>query len=95
MYEFDENPKLRAIFDPDELPYFFKPIFFPEELVPLANIVIVFSLYASDERAFLSQLAQILGATVEESYCRGSKPLLVCPEAKSAKYEAAIRWSKL
>lgn len=62
-------------------------------MTPLANIVIVFSLYLSDERNFLSQLAQILGATVEESYCRTSKPLLICPEARSAKYDAAIRWS--
>lgn len=63
--------------------------------MPLANLVIVFSLYASDERTFLFQLAQILGAKVEESYCRANKPLLICPEARSSKYEAAIRWSKI
>lgn len=94
VYEIDASTKFVAFTDPNELPYFYKPIFFPEDLVPLANIVIVFSLYSSDERSFLSQLAQILGATVEESYCRNSKPLLICPEARSAKYEAAIRWSK-
>lgn len=95
LYEYDVNPKLDTITNPNGLPYFYKPIFFPEELVPLANIVIVFSLYASDERSFLSQLAQILGATVEDSYSRHSKPLLICSEAKSAKYDAAIRWSKI
>lgn len=86
---------LMAIIDPNEIPYFYKPILWPEELLPLSNLVVVFSLYSSDERAFLLQLAEIMGASVQESYSRQSKPLLICSEAKSAKYDAAIRWSKL
>lgn len=91
----DPSPDLVAIIDPKEIPYFYKPIFWREELQPLSNLVIVFSLYSSDERVFLISLAEILGAQVQESYCRPSKPLLICPEARSAKYDAAIRWSKI
>lgn len=58
-------------------------------------MVVVFSIYASDERYYLIQLAQILGADVQESFVRGNRPLLICPEAKSPKYEAAIRWRKI
>lgn len=54
----------------------------------------MFSLYSNDERSFLVQLAQILGAEVQESFIRSNQPLLVCPEPKSAKYDAAIRWSE-
>lgn len=57
-------------------------------------MTIVFSLYSNDERSFLVQLAQIFGAEVQESFIRANQPLLVCPEPKSAKYDAAIRWSK-
>lgn len=77
-----------------EIPYFFEPIFFSEDLKPLTNMVIVISIYTTDERSFLAQLAVILGADVQESMFRSSRPLLICPEPKSAKYEAAIRWSK-
>lgn len=84
-----------AIANPlSDIPYFYEPIFFPEELVPLSHMVIVFSLYSSDERTFLVQLAQLLGADVQESFVRSNKPLLICPEARSAKYQAAIRWSE-
>lgn len=76
------------------IPYFFAPIFFPEDLRPLTNMNIVFSLYSNDERSFLVQLAVILGAEVQESFIRVNQPLLVCPEPKSAKYNAAIRWSE-
>lgn len=76
-----------------EIPFFYKPIFFPEELKPLTHMIIVFSLYTNDERSFLLQLAQILGAEVQDSYVRAKQPVLICPEPKSAKYDAAIRWS--
>lgn len=94
MYQIDTTSNVLAITEPNEIPYFYKPIFWQEELTPLANLVIVFSLYSSDERSFLVQLAQLLGADVQDSYCRPNKPLLICPEARSAKYDAAIRWSK-
>lgn len=84
-----------VIADPlSDIPYFYRPIIFPEDLMPLANMVIVISLYSSDERTFLFQMGQILGADVQETYTRQNKPLLICPEARSAKYDAAIRWSK-
>lgn len=77
------------------IPYFYEPIFFPENLLPLSNMVIVFSLYSCDERSFLIQMATLLGADVKESFVRANKPLLICSEPKSSKYDAAIRWSKL
>lgn len=83
-----------SVADPSaKVPYFYEPIFFPEDLLPLSHMVIVFSLYSNDERVFLDQLAKIMGAEVQLSFARGSKPLLICPEPKSAKYQAAIRWS--
>lgn len=86
---------VHAVADPlSDIPYFYRPIFFPEDLLPLANMVIVFSLYSNDERSFLFQMAQILGADTQDTYSRSNKPLLICPEAKSQKYDAAIRWSK-
>lgn len=78
-----------------EIPYFYKPIYFDEDLKPLAGLIIAISIYASDERLYLVQLAEILGAEVQETYIRVNKPLLICPEPKSPKYEAAIRWSEL
>ncbi|XP_055297166.1 DNA topoisomerase 2-binding protein 1-A [Sitodiplosis mosellana] len=84
---------VNSVADPSlEIPYFYEPIFFPEDKLPLMNMNIVFSLYSSDERSFLFQLAQLMGAEVQESFIRASKPLLICPEARSAKYQAAIRW---
>lgn len=77
-----------------EIPYFYEPIYFDEDLKPLAGLIIAISIYASDERLYLVQLAEILGAEVQETYIRVNKPLLICPEPKSPKYEAAIRWSE-
>lgn len=57
-------------------------------------MTIVFSLYSGDERVYLLQLAEILGAEVRDSYKRAERPLLICPEPKSAKYDAAIKWRK-
>lgn len=94
LHQIDETTNLIAISDAARIPYFYKPIFFPDELLPLANMAVVFSLYSSDERAFLWQLAQILGADTQETYSRPNRPVLICSEAKSAKYEAAIRWRK-
>lgn len=88
----DASSKLVSI--TNELPYFYKPIVFPKELKPLANFVIVFSLYSGDERLFLIQLAQTLGATVKGPYDKANKALLICPEARGDKYDAAIRWGK-
>lgn len=74
------------------IPYFYEPIFFPEDLLPLSNMTIVFSLYSADEFDFLSQMATLLGAAVEESFVRAKKPLLVCSKLEGSKYNAAIRW---
>lgn len=57
-------------------------------------MIIVFSTYAGDERSFLSQLAAIMGAEVQDSYRKANRPLLICPTNANAKYEAAIKWSE-
>lgn len=79
----------------EDIPYYFEPIIFPEELKPLGNMIIVFSLYTGDERLFLQQLAEILGAEVQDSFKRANKPLLISPSPDNAKYEAAIKWGML
>lgn len=76
------------------IPYYYKPIIFSEDLKPLTGMVIVFSTYAGDERLFLMQLAEIMGAGVEESYRKVARPLLICPLPDNKKYEAAIKWSE-
>lgn len=78
-----------------EIEYYHKAIDLSDNVTPLANMTIVFSLYSGSERDFLSHLVKILGGTVEEDYRRNDKPLLVCPEAREAKYAAAILWSML
>lgn len=55
----------------------------------------MFSTYAADERTFLAQLAEIMGAEVQDSYRKVARPLLICPTAENRKYDAAIKWSKL
>lgn len=55
-------------------------------------MTIVFSTYSGDERGFLSQLAQILGAEVQDVYRRAARPLLVCPLPDNKKYQGAIQW---
>lgn len=51
LYQADSvPPNIIAIIDPAEIPYFYRPIMWDEDMQPLANLVIVFSLYASDER---------------------------------------------
>lgn len=62
---------------------------------PLAGMVIVISTYAGDERAFLLQLAEILGADCHDAYKKVARPVLICPSTENAKYNAAIKWSKL
>lgn len=48
-----------------------------------------------DERWFLTNLAEILGAKVEVAFARQNKPLLICSGPEGPKYEAAIKWSKI
>lgn len=61
---------------------------------PLANVVIVLSLYTGEERCQLSRLAKRLGATVEGHYDRKKNAILICPQPTGPKYNAAIRWSE-
>lgn len=93
LHEFSVGPTKAAPFS--EFPYYYRPILFPEELFPLANMVIVISIYSSDERLYLEQMAKILGADFEERFIRQQNPYLICPEPKSPQYDAAIRWSKI
>lgn len=57
-------------------------------------MIIVFSTYSGDERTFLAQLAEVLGAEVQDSYRKVARPLLICPTKDNRKYDAAIKWSK-
>lgn len=80
--------------EPADITYYYKPILFSMNLKPLVGFIIVFSMYADDERTFLLELALILGAKVEETYRRIERPLLICATVQSAKYGAAIKWSE-
>lgn len=51
------------------------------------------SIYSNNERLYIETLATILGATKQDSYAKKQKPLLICPTAEGAKYNAAIKWS--
>lgn len=57
-------------------------------------MIVVFSTYSGDERTFLAQLAEIMGAEVQDSYRKVARPLLICPTKDNRKYDAAIKWSK-
>lgn len=87
-----QSKKVNSILD---VVYYFEPVIFPEELKPLEGLVIVFSIYAGDERVFLTSLAECLGADIQAAYKRAARPLLICPNATpdNPKYLAAVKWS--
>lgn len=60
---------------------------------PLEGMVIVISVYTANERLFIEALATILGAIKNDSYAKKQRPLLICPAAEGAKYNAALKWS--
>lgn len=50
------------------------------------------SIYSSGERSYLVNLAQSLGANVNDKYIKAAQPILICPKPEGAKYEGAIKW---
>ncbi|KAH8368089.1 hypothetical protein KR084_006866, partial [Drosophila pseudotakahashii] len=59
---------------------------------PLKGMTIVVSIYAGLERDFINSAAELLGASVNKTFIKKEKPLLVCPSAEGSKYEGAIKW---
>ncbi|XP_017063794.1 DNA topoisomerase 2-binding protein 1-A [Drosophila eugracilis] len=59
---------------------------------PLKGMTIVVSIYAGLERDFINAVAELLGASVNKTFIKKEKPLLVCPSAEGSKYEGAIKW---
>ncbi|XP_016993061.2 DNA topoisomerase 2-binding protein 1 [Drosophila takahashii] len=59
---------------------------------PLKGMTIVVSIYAGLERDFINSAAELLGASVNKTFIKKEKPLLVCPTAEGSKYEGAIKW---
>lgn len=74
-----------------EVPYYYKPILKCGSK-QLLNMMICFSQFEDDERAFLTELAKVMGATVNNYLVKSEKPLLICTEALGQKYQAAIQW---
>nr|AAG27544.1 BRCT-domain protein MUS101 [Drosophila melanogaster] len=60
---------------------------------PLKGMTIVVSIYAGLERDFINATAELLGASVNKTFIKKEKPLLVCPSAEGSKYEGAIKWN--
>lgn len=50
------------------------------------------SIYSSAERSYLVNVAQSLGANVNDKYIKAAQPILICPKPEGAKYEGAIKW---
>uniref|UniRef100_A0A1A9WPL4 BRCT domain-containing protein n=1 Tax=Glossina brevipalpis TaxID=37001 RepID=A0A1A9WPL4_9MUSC len=59
---------------------------------PLEGMIIVISIYSLLERDFIESLAQLSGATVNKTFVKKEKPLLVCPSPEGSKYEGALKW---
>ncbi|XP_073948628.1 mutagen-sensitive 101 isoform X2 [Choristoneura fumiferana] len=65
---------------------------------PLRGVVASLSTYTGVERAFLDEVAKLLGATTQQRFCRRTTASalasthLICPEASGAKYGGALKW---
>ena len=57
-------------------------------------MTVVFTTYCDNEKNYLLQLAQILGAEIKEAYARNDNALLICPRPEGAKYNGAVRWKQ-
>lgn len=64
-----------------------------EDVKPLEGLTLVFSIYTGNEREYLTQLAEVLGAKVDLKYVKSDAPILLCPKPEGAKYEGALKWS--
>ncbi|XP_050354727.1 DNA topoisomerase 2-binding protein 1-B isoform X2 [Nymphalis io] len=81
--------------------YYHRPVKLPqwEGAGPLEGVVASLSTYSGVERAFLDELAKLLGATTQLRFCRRNtanalaSTHLICPSASGDKYQGAVKWS--
>ncbi|XP_043474546.1 DNA topoisomerase 2-binding protein 1-A isoform X2 [Leptopilina heterotoma] len=90
--------------DKDELvplQYYHRPIAVVEGVKPLNNCVIAISTYSGQERQYLQQLAECLGALHQDTFARRTNMAkgtlanthLICPVPEGSKYQAAVKWN--
>ncbi|XP_064076968.1 DNA topoisomerase 2-binding protein 1 isoform X2 [Vanessa tameamea] len=81
--------------------YYHRPVKLPQwkGAGPLEGVVASLSTYSGVERAFLDELAKLLGATTQLRFCRRNtanalaSTHLICPSASGDKYLGAVKWS--
>lgn len=90
--------------DKDELvplQYYHRPIAVIEDAKPLHDCVIAISTYSGQERQYLQQLAECLGALHQDTFARRTNLVkktlanthLICPMPDGSKYQAAVKWN--
>ncbi|CAK1600310.1 unnamed protein product [Parnassius mnemosyne] len=80
--------------------YYHRPVRLPQwsGAGPLHGVVASLSTYSGVERAFLDELAKLLGATTQLRFCRRNtanalaSTHLICPTAAGDKYAGAVKW---
>lgn len=78
--------------------YYHRPVHVTWTDSPLAGVVASLSTYSGVERAFLDELAKLLGATTQLRFCRRNtanalaSTHLICPTATGDKYLGALKW---
>ncbi|RVE40609.1 hypothetical protein evm_014740 [Chilo suppressalis] len=80
--------------------YYHRPVKVPqwEGNGPLQGVVASLSTYSGIERAFLDELAKLLGATTQLRFCRRNtanalaSTHLICPTPTGDKYLGAVKW---
>ncbi|CAB3256134.1 unnamed protein product, partial [Arctia plantaginis] len=78
--------------------YYHRPVHVSWTTGPLAGVVASLSTYSGVERAFLDELAKLLGATTQLRFCRRNtanalaSTHLICPTATGDKYLGALKW---
>ncbi|XP_049887714.1 DNA topoisomerase 2-binding protein 1-A isoform X2 [Pectinophora gossypiella] len=81
--------------------YYHRPVKLPlplEPPAPLHGVVASLSTYSGVERAFLDELAKLLGATTQLRFCRRNtanalaSTHLICPSPVGDKYTGALKW---
>ncbi|CAH0722992.1 unnamed protein product, partial [Brenthis ino] len=81
--------------------YYHRPVRVPQWAArgPLAGVVASLSTYSGVERAFLDELAKLLGATTQLRFCRRNtanaqaSTHLICPTPTGDKYLGAVKWA--
>ncbi|KAJ0181462.1 hypothetical protein K1T71_003547 [Dendrolimus kikuchii] len=82
--------------------YYHRPVKVPNwgcEPGPLNGVVASLSTYSGIERAFIDELAKLLGATTQLRFCRRNTPNalasthLICPSPVGDKYLGAVKWN--